>query len=60
MKKFIVLSKLKHEQHTENGNNEIHCQTIEANTFGEVELSVKIIWARIKCECEIIQITIAK
>ena len=58
MKKYIVLSKLKHEQNSNEGNNNIHCGTIEAHTFAEAELIIKTEWARVKCDAEIIQISI--
>lgn len=60
MKKHIVLSKLKHEQNSTEGNNNnnIHCGTIEANTFSEAELIIKTQLARVKCDAEIIQISI--
>jgi len=58
MNNYIVLTKLKHENNSDKGNKEVHCQTIEANTFSEVELIVKIKWAKVNCDAEIIQITI--
>ncbi len=58
MKKYIVLSKLKHEQNSTEGNNYIHCNTVEAYTFAEAELITKTEWARVKCNAEIIQISI--
>lgn len=58
MKNYIVLSKLKHEQNTTDGNNDIHCNNVEAYTFAEAELIIKTQWARVNCDAEIIQISI--
>ncbi len=58
MKEYVVVYKLRHEKNTEEGNKEMHVLYVEANTFAEAELTIKVKWAKVNCDAEIMQISI--
>jgi len=61
MNKYLVVLKPVHNDNT-NDNTDAAAQHVlthvEANTFGEAELKVNTIWAKVNCQANIVQITL--